>query len=92
MWLSGLWEHSWRRRQHTTAFWPFVLRGFWWDLSFVRVQRKKSLQVGLGEGLAPSAATSVLSKQVPAAERSRAVATVFGGLDFGLCLVFTRLS
>lgn len=39
--------------------------------------------MGLGEGLSPSAATSVLSKQVPAGERSRAVATVFGGLDLG---------
>ena len=40
-------------------------------------------QVGLGEGLAPSAATSVLARQIPATERSRAVATVFGGLDLG---------
>eukprot|EP00210_Caulerpa_lentillifera_P004567 g4357.t1 len=39
--------------------------------------------VGLAEGLSPSSATSVLSKQVPAGERSRAVATVFGGLDLG---------
>jgi len=40
-------------------------------------------QVGLAEGVSPSAATSVLSKQVPAKERSRAVTTVFGGLDLG---------
>lgn len=40
-------------------------------------------QVGLGEGFAPSAATAVLAKQVPENERSRAVATVFGGLDLG---------
>eukprot|EP00803_Ostreobium_quekettii_P011560 evm.model.scf_130EXC.2 EVM.evm.TU.scf_130EXC.2 scf_130EXC:62628-66747(-) len=39
--------------------------------------------VGLGEGFAPSAATSVLAKQVPVTERSRAVSTVFGGLDLG---------
>lgn len=40
-------------------------------------------QVGLGEGFAPSAATSVLARQIPETERSRAVATVFGGLDLG---------
>lgn len=40
-------------------------------------------QVGLGEGFAPSAATAVMAKQVPENERSRAVATVFGGLDLG---------
>lgn len=39
--------------------------------------------VGLGEGFAPSAATAVLAHQVPATERSRAVTTVFGGLDVG---------
>ena len=45
-------------------------------------------QVGLAEGLAPSAATCVLSKQVPTSERSRAVSAVFGGLDLGCtCLL-----
>jgi MFS family permease len=39
--------------------------------------------VGLGEGFAPSAATSVLARQVPSTERSRAVTTVWGGLDVG---------
>lgn len=39
--------------------------------------------VGLGEGVAPSAATSVLAKIMPPNERSRAVATVWGGLDVG---------
>lgn len=39
--------------------------------------------VGLGEGVAPSAVTAVLAKQVPATERSRAVSTVWGGLDVG---------
>lgn len=39
--------------------------------------------VGLGEGVAPSAATSVLAKTMPPNERSRAVATVWGGLDIG---------
>lgn len=39
--------------------------------------------VGLGEGLAPSAATNVMARLVPAAERSRAVSYVFGGLDLG---------
>lgn len=41
------------------------------------------LQVGLGEGFAPSAATAVLAKQVPQSERARAVSAVFGGLDVG---------
>ncbi|CAG9461515.1 unnamed protein product [Pedinophyceae sp. YPF-701] len=39
--------------------------------------------VGLGEGLAPSSVTSVMANKVPQGERSRAVATVFGGLDVG---------
>lgn len=40
-------------------------------------------QVGLGEGFAPSAATSVLARIVPSTERSSAVTTVWGGLDIG---------
>ena len=49
-------------------------------------------QVGLAEGLAPSAATCVLSKQVPtSSERSRAVSTVFGGLDLGCTCLFTTV-
>eukprot|EP01025_Chloroclados_australasicus_P038713 TRINITY_DN3997_c0_g1_i1.p2 TRINITY_DN3997_c0_g1~~TRINITY_DN3997_c0_g1_i1.p2 ORF type:complete len:545 (+),score=92.95 TRINITY_DN3997_c0_g1_i1:374-2008(+) len=39
--------------------------------------------VGLGEGLAPSAVTNVMAVSVPETERSRAVTTVFGGLDVG---------
>ena len=39
--------------------------------------------VGMGEGVAPSAATSVLAKTMPPNERTRAVATVWGGLDVG---------
>jgi len=39
--------------------------------------------VGLGEGVAPSAATGVLAKGVPPSQRSRAVTTAFGGLDVG---------
>jgi len=39
--------------------------------------------VGLGEGLAPSSVTNVMSDKIPAGERSRAVSTVFGGLDVG---------
>lgn len=39
--------------------------------------------MGLGEGFAPSAVTHVMSKLVPASERSRAVSYVFGGLDLG---------
>jgi MFS transporter, ACS family, solute carrier family 17 (sodium-dependent inorganic phosphate cotransporter), other len=41
------------------------------------------LFVGLGEGLAPSAATNVMSRLVPENERARAVSAVFGGLDIG---------
>ena len=41
------------------------------------------LLVGLGEGVAPPAATGMMAKWVPASERARAVATVFGGLDVG---------
>ena len=39
--------------------------------------------VGLGEGVAPSAATSLLAKMMPPNERSRAVSYVWGGLDVG---------
>eukprot|EP00798_Chlamydomonas_sp_ICE-L_P027115 gene27115-2342_t len=39
--------------------------------------------VGLGEGFAPSAATSVLAKIMLKNERSRAVSMVWGGLDIG---------
>jgi ACS family sodium-dependent inorganic phosphate cotransporter len=39
--------------------------------------------VGLGEGLAPSSATNVMARLIPEGERSRAVTTVFGGLDVG---------
>ena len=37
----------------------------------------------MGEGFAPSAVTNVLAQQIPETERSRAVSTVFGGLDLG---------
>jgi ACS family sodium-dependent inorganic phosphate cotransporter len=43
----------------------------------------RAAQVGLGEGFAPSAATSVLARLVPSTERSSAVTTVWGGLDVG---------
>lgn len=39
--------------------------------------------VGLGEGVAPSAATTVLARLMPPNERSRAVSMVWGGLDVG---------
>lgn len=39
--------------------------------------------VGLGEGLAPSAATTVLATTIPERERARAVTVVFGSLDIG---------
>jgi ACS family sodium-dependent inorganic phosphate cotransporter len=41
------------------------------------------LLVGLGEGLAPSAATALLVQFIPARERARAVSLVWGGLDLG---------
>jgi ACS family sodium-dependent inorganic phosphate cotransporter len=41
------------------------------------------LLVGLGEGVAPSAATQLIVAFVPAAERARAVSLVWGGLDLG---------
>jgi ACS family sodium-dependent inorganic phosphate cotransporter len=39
--------------------------------------------VGLGEAVAPSAATDMAARIVPPAERSRAVSFVFAGLHFG---------
>jgi len=39
--------------------------------------------VGLGEGVSPSAATDLIARAMPLSERSRAVATVFGGLNVG---------
>ncbi|KAI8466882.1 MAG: major facilitator superfamily domain-containing protein [Monoraphidium minutum] len=39
--------------------------------------------VGLGEAVAPSAATDMVARIVPAGERSRAVSFVFAGLHFG---------
>ncbi|KAH8948774.1 hypothetical protein BDL97_11G111300 [Sphagnum fallax] len=41
------------------------------------------LLVGLGEGVSPSAATDLIARAMPVSERSRAVATVFGGLNVG---------
>ena len=42
--------------------------------------------VGLGEAVAPSAATDIVARVVPANERSRAVAFVFSGLHVGSIL------
>ena len=39
--------------------------------------------VGLGEGVAPSAATGILAKTIPPTQRSKAVTATFGGLDVG---------
>jgi hypothetical protein len=39
--------------------------------------------VGLGEGVAPSAATGVLARGIPPSQRSKAVTATFGGLDVG---------
>jgi len=42
--------------------------------------------VGLGEGVAPSAATGILAKTIPPSQRSKAVTATFGGLDVGSLL------
>eukprot|EP00195_Chlamydomonas_chlamydogama_P013101 CAMPEP_0202904050 /NCGR_PEP_ID=MMETSP1392-20130828/27648_1 /ASSEMBLY_ACC=CAM_ASM_000868 /TAXON_ID=225041 /ORGANISM="Chlamydomonas chlamydogama, Strain SAG 11-48b" /LENGTH=531 /DNA_ID=CAMNT_0049591503 /DNA_START=299 /DNA_END=1894 /DNA_ORIENTATION=- len=42
--------------------------------------------VGLGEAVAPSAATDMVARCVPAHERSRAVSFIFGGLHVGSIL------
>lgn len=42
--------------------------------------------VGMGEAVAPSAATDMVARTVPAGERSRAIAFVFGGLHVGSVL------
>lgn len=39
--------------------------------------------VGLGESVAPSAATDIVGRSVPKEERSRAIAFVFGGMNVG---------
>lgn len=39
--------------------------------------------VGLGEGVAPSAATDVVARAIPTDQRSRAISFIFGGLHVG---------
>ncbi|KAL4421893.1 hypothetical protein ABPG77_003695 [Micractinium sp. CCAP 211/92] len=39
--------------------------------------------VGLGEGVAPSAATDVVARAIPTEQRSRAISFIFGGLHVG---------
>ena len=51
-------------------------------MSFTALLASRFL-VGLGEGVAPSAATGVLAKGVPGSQRSKAVTATFGGLDVG---------
>ena len=45
--------------------------------------------VGLGEGVAPAAATDLIAKTVPTSSRSRATSFVFGGLHGGSLLGLT---
>jgi ACS family sodium-dependent inorganic phosphate cotransporter len=45
--------------------------------------------VGLGEGVAPAAATDIIAKTTPASSRSRATSFVFGGLHVGSLLGLT---
>ncbi|KAL4855360.1 putative anion transporter 6 [Chlorella vulgaris] len=42
--------------------------------------------VGLGEGVAPSAATDIVARSIPTEQRSRAISFVFGGLHVGSLL------
>ncbi|PSC76363.1 putative anion transporter chloroplastic isoform X1 [Micractinium conductrix] len=42
--------------------------------------------VGLGEGVAPSAATDVVARVIPTDQRSRAISFIFGGLHVGSLL------
>ena len=42
--------------------------------------------VGLGEGVAPSAATDMVARVIAPEERSRAIAFIFGGLHVGSLL------
>ena len=42
--------------------------------------------VGLGEGVAPSAATDVVARVIPTDQRSRAISFIFGGLHVGRCV------
>lgn len=42
--------------------------------------------VGLGEGVAPSAATDMVARVVSTEERSRAISFIFGGLHVGSLL------
>lgn len=51
--------------------------------SFIPSLLFSRLIVGLGEGVSPSAATDLIARNVPATERSRAVAFVFNGLNVG---------
>lgn len=39
--------------------------------------------VGLGEGIAPSAAIDMISKSAPKSERSRSISFIFNGLNVG---------
>ncbi|PWA92253.1 phosphate transporter 4,5 [Artemisia annua] len=45
-----------------------------------------TIQVGIGEGVSPSAATDLIARLIPLEERSRAVSFVFGGLSVGSVL------
>ncbi|KAI7838246.1 hypothetical protein COHA_007991 [Chlorella ohadii] len=42
--------------------------------------------VGLGEGVAPSAATDIVARSIPTDQRSRAISFIFGGLHVGSLL------
>ncbi|XP_010250273.1 PREDICTED: probable anion transporter 6, chloroplastic isoform X2 [Nelumbo nucifera] len=57
-----------------------LVSGFLPGLVFSRIL------VGIGEGVSPSAATDLIARFIPSAERSRAVSFVFGGLSVGSVL------
>lgn len=45
--------------------------------------------VGLGEGVAPSAATDIVARAIPTDQRSRAISFIFGGLHVGRCVAWS---
>eukprot|EP00250_Pteridium_aquilinum_P017261 c23536_g1_i1 orf=57-2033(+) len=63
--------------------WSFATAAVPIAASFLPALLFSRLIVGLGEGVSPSAATDLIARNVPATERTRAVAFVFTGLNVG---------
>eukprot|EP00897_Mesotaenium_endlicherianum_P002490 jgi/Mesen1/2269/ME000154S01438 len=70
----------------------YVQASFFWGYALSQLpggwlaQRFTGRCVGLGEGMAPPAATDLVARTMPKNERSRSVATIFGGLNVGSVL------